>query len=474
MKAQLKRDVAVTSIVLFALYIIYQLHIYNQIRNFWRSCGAVENLNFVLLDGYPTKITGATGKRPFTLNDITSVALFEHQLPFFQIVVASLNAVLGDKSQLSIYGVYSEGKKIRKTQLVGVHLEKSFKTRSGILIGYIIQGTVSRINITILYERKNQIDKKDVGFMWEPWSSEGFPRAFLPFEISPIKIAGLRHGLFNVPSNASHFKWQKKFAKFIACDQSRAAAFAKKSKRPTQLHPVKDAARIKWDMKLITTLQRQMASWHRPNWIFSGTLLGWYRQCSLIPHDHDVDTSSWVSDYSPWMIPFFVNHPIIPLDLKFGLVEDSLEFKMGKRGQRSIDLFWLYPHEGKPTLPELEKEAWIGYQIFDKKHTKKVGFHPSVDSICSTDLHGYLIYIPCDVWPQIKIFYAELSMVITGLNQFPIMTIRRILIINDQMVHGQITNGNMKSLHLINNIHIGLDLRKKWEIGPSCPLDKVS
>lgn len=388
----------------------------------WRACGEAKNLNFVFLNENPFRDTDVTVKSasnrtstPFPisfLDGITNVALFERQLPAFQFAISSLNLSLGGKSNLTIVGVFgsAENGSLWLEPLVAPNPStlSSPQTRMGTLFGLsLFHGTYSRVNISVLYERKNVIDPKDAGYIWQPWSSSGFPKAFLPFEISPMKFEGLRDGLFNVPSNFSHFNWQKKFAKFIACDENRAAVFAKKSTKPTQLDPIKDAARIKWDMGLIITLQRQMASWHRSNWIFAGTLLGWYRQCSLIPHDLDMDTVSWISDFSPWMIPFFKTHPTLQLYVKFGLVDDSLEFKMGKKSKRTIDLFWLYPHEGKPTLPELKTESWLGIQTFDGKYTKKVSYYPSIDSICSTDLHGYLVYIPCDVWPLINIEYGK-------------------------------------------------------------------
>ena len=57
---------------------------------------------------------------------------------------------------------------------------------------------------------------------------------------------------------------------------------------------------------------------------------GWYRQCSLIPHDHDVDTVSWIEDFEPWIQDFFIKNkqnggPYI--DRVFGLKDDSLEFR---------------------------------------------------------------------------------------------------------------------------------------------------
>ena len=76
----------------------------------------------------------------------------------------------------------------------------------------------------------------------------------LSFEliIDIIKISTLYQGLFQTPSNSSHFLWQSAAAEFLPCDEIRNKAFAKKSVKKTKLDPIKDKARIKGEMSLIT------------------------------------------------------------------------------------------------------------------------------------------------------------------------------------------------------------------------------
>ena len=42
------------------------------------------------------------------------------------------------------------------------------------------------------------------------------------------------------------------------------------------------------------------------NWLISGSLLGWYRQCGAIPYTSDADTATWASDFKPWMRDYFL------------------------------------------------------------------------------------------------------------------------------------------------------------------------
>lgn len=150
----------------------------------------------------------------------------------------------------------------------------------------------------------------------------------------------------------------------------------------------------------LSALQGELAKHERRNWLFAGSMLGWYRQCSIIPHDRDLDTATWIEDFDDWMIPYFAKHPVVPIYVKFGRKDDSLEFKMGNKLKRTIDLFWVFPGPGKD-------QVWSGFQTFDGKYTKKYNFFPAFREICATDLHDYLVYVPCNAKSIIEFQYGK-------------------------------------------------------------------
>jgi hypothetical protein len=82
----------------------------------------------------------------------------------------------------------------------------------------------------------------------------------------------------------------------------------------------------------------------------------------------------------------------------FGRQDDSLEYKLTGWGTYSLDLFWMY---------HAKNYSWLGIQTFDKKHTKKISVYPDFRKICTGELHGYRVYVPCDTRSIIETEYGK-------------------------------------------------------------------
>ena len=100
------------------------------------------------------------------------------------------------------------------------------------------------------------------------------------------------------------------------------------------------------------------------------------------------------------MISHYKQHPILYMAARFGKPDDSLEFKFGDVRKRTLDLFWMYPGPGL-------NQSWSGIQSFDGNYTKLISLFPVIKYICAAELHGYLVYVPCDTWSIIRIEYGE-------------------------------------------------------------------
>uniref|UniRef100_UPI00358F32B3 ribitol-5-phosphate transferase FKTN isoform X2 n=1 Tax=Myxine glutinosa TaxID=7769 RepID=UPI00358F32B3 len=81
-----------------------------------------------------------------------------------------------------------------------------------------------------------------------------------------------------------------------------------------------------------------------PFWLSSGTCLGWFRQCDIIPYSRDVDIGLRIEDFTPELVPVLEQQGLT-LTHKLGFVDDSLELSFSRFGIK-LDMFFFYAEEG--------------------------------------------------------------------------------------------------------------------------------
>ena len=95
--------------------------------------------------------------------------------------------------------------------------------------------------------------------------------------------------------------------------------------------------------------RRLLSSWGMYNWLISGSLLGWYRQCGAIPYTSDADTASWASNFKPWMKDYFLGPDkgtCVSIHRNtITILSNVLKFKITRpSGQRCVlKHYWAYP-----------------------------------------------------------------------------------------------------------------------------------
>ena len=75
-------------------------------------------------------------------------------------------------------------------------------------------------------------------------------------------------------------------------------------------------------------------------WLFGGTLLGWYRDCGIIPHTTDMDVAVRASQLDSPLVDAFRGKPKLPLTTAFGRRNDSFEMR-AQDANAQIDIFYL-------------------------------------------------------------------------------------------------------------------------------------
>lgn len=75
-------------------------------------------------------------------------------------------------------------------------------------------------------------------------------------------------------------------------------------------------------------------------WLAAGSLLGWYRDCGLIPHTSDMDIGLRASELDKALVESFRGDPKTPLVTTFGMLNDSFEMRLV--GLVQFDVFTVY------------------------------------------------------------------------------------------------------------------------------------
>uniref|UniRef100_A0AC35FD27 Uncharacterized protein n=1 Tax=Panagrolaimus sp. PS1159 TaxID=55785 RepID=A0AC35FD27_9BILA len=135
-----------------------------------------------------------------------------------------------------------------------------------------------------------------------------------------------------------------------------------------------------------------------------GTLLGWYRDCGIISHTHDIDFNVFATEYDPTIEKIFTNNPEFTLKHRIGKREHSIEYtfmlhhKIPGFNSTPVDIFYLYnyneTHEWSPFLSDF-------YQLIRGK-----SFTPKVKGLCTGDIYGFLFFIPCNFIEILKSNYG--------------------------------------------------------------------
>ncbi|EJD73391.1 hypothetical protein LOAG_19186, partial [Loa loa] len=72
--------------------------------------------------------------------------------------------------------------------------------------------------------------------------------------------------------------------------------------------------------------------------LHAGTLLGWYRECGIIPYTHDIDFTVFIEEYYNKFPEDVMNSSFIKLSLRFNRVSYSTALVSVRKGQINDEL----------------------------------------------------------------------------------------------------------------------------------------
>uniref|UniRef100_A0A1I7T5C2 Fukutin n=1 Tax=Caenorhabditis tropicalis TaxID=1561998 RepID=A0A1I7T5C2_9PELO len=137
--------------------------------------------------------------------------------------------------------------------------------------------------------------------------------------------------------------------------------------------------------------------------ISEGTLLGWYRECTIIPHTQDLDIHVIVEEFNPRFVDDMrEGRSIFKLNRRLGKL-DAMELTVSPRNGYRVytDIFMMYQEKQKNG----EDINWISGMCGDGERIRYR--FPLFYPFCSADLLGHLVWTTCDPERIIKEEYGE-------------------------------------------------------------------
>ncbi|EFP11488.1 hypothetical protein CRE_19309 [Caenorhabditis remanei] len=229
--------------------------------------------------------------------------------------------------------------------------------------------------------------------------------------IIPKRFETRRIGNFKVPANIQRFIEFYKRSKFVEClglEMNRNKSEEAYQNGTTSANILARFRDELIDMEMYPLLN-------------GGTLLGWYRECTVIPHTLDLDFSVFKENYKPeYTEKVLRGETDFILRRKFGRLEDSHEITVVSKeeGRPTIDLFVMYDYVEDGKLAYRYISGLSGEKILEFSNKRNPEFsddgrkfrytHLLLDPSCAAEMHGHLFWILCNPIDQLKHEYGPL------------------------------------------------------------------
>ncbi|BES90215.1 Hypothetical protein NTJ_03023 [Nesidiocoris tenuis] len=198
------------------------------------------------------------------------------------------------------------------------------------------------------------------------------------FRLTRLKLNGEISRKIWVPKYPAEFIEEFAKSKFLRCEASRHS-------KKDPISQSNQAIRFRHEVrKILSVVRAAFDGIHLPFWISSGTLLGYFRHCDVIPHSKDVDIGVFADDYTHHLVTSLEKHGL-KLHLWFGEINDSLELSFVSGNGLKLDIFFFY--RDKETM-------WNGGTQL--RTGKKFRYDFSKFELCWTLFLGLKVRVPCN------------------------------------------------------------------------------
>ena len=207
-----------------------------------------------------------------------------------------------------------------------------------------------------------------------------------PYEqiFDPFKVISVDN--ISMPNDVGHLLSQTPTSKYLHCSPQLNIQWLQKYKK---IRPDQDT--VYDSIEAIVGMKQLMRKMRMEFWIVAGTLLGWLRQCDIIPYTDDSDFATW-SKYAQMknvnLAAEFLKLSYeysLHLEIEMGQPNNSVEYSfLTLANEWKVDLFFNYPSKHYFRFPLHAADDTYTYQYFPKY------------KLCSVQLLGYKLLAPCN------------------------------------------------------------------------------
>ncbi|XP_035227094.1 fukutin-like [Stegodyphus dumicola] len=328
------------------------------------------NKLLALKNGFvPSKVEG--------FNDVISLAVLEDDFKILE-------------KEETIEKLLSSGFQIFRTRKWSNTSEKSsdhFNFKSDSLdpfytSHYLIYQYHLIFHIIILYRRGTflwhaGLFKDDLGFKDLLFVQAG---AYENFTAVPLK-SDQELGIY-LPSDPFQFLLQLQNAEFRECLPHFLNLFPLSS---APIHPLLTDEQLQLRVLIIIQeLKTRLWPYNVSFWIWSKTLLGWYYKCNIFEYTKRLHLAFPSDINTANLIPIFSNNEYWTLDEIIELDGQYLELRLDCHSLK-IHVYIIHKEDNN-----------IWYQINDQGQNKAIRYMSPKCDLCSTDLYGQKIHVPCE------------------------------------------------------------------------------
>uniref|UniRef100_A0A2K5Y6W2 Ribitol-5-phosphate transferase FKTN N-terminal domain-containing protein n=1 Tax=Mandrillus leucophaeus TaxID=9568 RepID=A0A2K5Y6W2_MANLE len=209
---------------------------------------------------------------------------------------------------------------------------------------------------------------------WQP----PLPGAFDRPELQQVTVDGLE---VLIPKNPMSFVEEVPHCRFIECRYKEARQYL-------DSNTVEAVVFRKSAKELLQLAAKTLNKLGVPFWLSSGTCLGWYRQCNIIPYTTvPSDLGIFIQDYKSDIILAFQDAGLL-LKHKFGKVEDSLELSFQGKDDVKLDIFFFCEETD-------HMRNGVTQYLFPKF------------TLCWTEFVDMTVHVPCKTLEYIEANYGK-------------------------------------------------------------------